>query len=125
MADKVDEKINEIQMHQETVISDANQPLQVIRERELEISGRVLAAKRQADEIVAEARKKAADVVSTAEMEGGAGAADRDAAIRAEADRKATELRSDAEAEVARIQTLIEARRDEAVRLVLDAVTAF
>jgi vacuolar-type H+-ATPase subunit H len=125
VADKVDEKINEIQMHQETVISDANQPLQVIRERELEISGRVLAAKRQADEIVAEARKKAADVVSTAEMEGGAGAADRDAAIRAEADRKATELRSDAEAEVARIQTLIEARRDEAVRLVLDAVTAF
>jgi vacuolar-type H+-ATPase subunit H len=121
----VDDKVvEEIKMHQETIATDANTPLHLIREKELEISGMVLAAKRQGDEIVAEARKKAAELVSTAEAEGGAGAADRDAAIRAAADEEATKLLSDAQAESARIKSQVETRRNDAVRLVLDAVTA-
>ena len=62
----------------------------MIREKELEISGQVLKAKREADGIVAEARKKAAELVSTAEEEGGAGAADRDAAIKAKGNEMGT-----------------------------------
>lgn len=121
MEDKI---VEEIRMHQETIATDANTPLHLIREKELEISGQVLAAKRQADEIVAEARRKAAEIVARAEAEGGAGAADRDAAIRAEAEKEAARLRSEAQTEAAALKAQIDSRRDEAARLVLDAVTA-
>ena len=121
----VDDKVvEEIRMHQETIATDANTPLHLIREKELEISGQVLAAKRQADEIITVARKKAAELVSTAEAEGGAGAAEKDAQIRAKAEADAAKLIAEAKAEAARIQAQVDTRRDDAVRLVLDAVTA-
>lgn len=120
----MDERVvEEIRMHQETIATDSNTPLHLIREKELEISGQVLAAKRKADEIVAEARKKAAELVSTAEAEGGAGAASRDAAIRATAEEEAARLRTEAQAEAGTLKAQIDSRRDDAVRLVLDAVT--
>ncbi len=103
---------------------DNNSPLHLIREKEIEISGRVLSAKREADEIVTSARKKAAEVVSTAESEGGAGAQDREKVIRDEAAREADGLRAAAQAEASKLKEQVEARRDEATRLVLDAVTA-
>jgi len=115
--------VEEIRLHQETIASDANTPLHLIREKELEISGQVLAAKREADEIIATSRKKAAELVNIAESEGGAGAASRDAEIRAKADAEANSLRTTAKAEADRIQAQVDARRDDAVRLVLDAVS--
>ena len=121
MEDKV---VEEIRMHQETVASDNNSPLHLIREKELEISGKVLAAKREADQIVTEARKKAAELVSAAEAEGGVGAADREAAIKAEAEREAGRLHSEARAEADKLQAQVDLRRDDAVRVVLDTVTA-
>jgi vacuolar-type H+-ATPase subunit H len=121
---QVDENVvEEIRLHQETIAVDNNTPLHLIREKELEISGRVLSAKREADEIVSSARKKAAEVVSTAEAEGGTGAADREKVIREEAAREATRLREDAHLEASRLGEQVEKRRDEAIRLVLDAVT--
>jgi vacuolar-type H+-ATPase subunit H len=121
----VDENVvEEIRLHQETISVDNNSPLHLIREKELEISGRVLSAKRSADEIVAKARKQAAEVVSTAEAEGGAGAASQEQAIRAEAQAEASRLREAARAEAGVIKKQVEARREEAMRLVLDAVTA-
>ena len=90
----MDEKVaEEIRMHKETIATDSNTPLHLIREKEIEISGRVLAAKRQADEIVTEARKKAAEVLAKAEAEGGAGAAESEAAILARAEEDAAQLR--------------------------------
>ncbi len=115
--------VEEIRLHQETIAVDNNSPLHLIREKELEISGRVLSAKREADEIVANARKKAAEVVSTAESEGGAGAAHREKEIREQAAAEASRLREAAHEEAAQLRTQVEARRDEATRLVLDAVT--
>jgi vacuolar-type H+-ATPase subunit H len=121
----VDEKlVDEIRMHQETIGSDANSPLHLIREKELEISGRVLAAKRQADQIVTEARKQAAEIVGKAEAEGGAGAADREVAIRAKAEAEAARLKAEAETEATELRARIDSHREEAVRLVLDAVTS-
>lgn len=121
----MDEKVvEEIRMHQETIASDANSPLHLIREKELEISGRVLTAKRQADEIVTEARKRAADLVAKAEEEGGVGAADKETAIRLEAEAEAERLRADAKAEAATLSARIDSHRDEAVRLVLGVVTS-
>jgi vacuolar-type H+-ATPase subunit H len=120
----VDENVvEEIRLHQETIAVDNNSPLHLIREKELEISGRVLSAKREADEIVATARKKAAEVVSTAEAEGGAGAAGREKVILEEANSEADRLREVAQAEARTLREQVEARREEATRLVLDAVT--
>jgi vacuolar-type H+-ATPase subunit H len=121
---QVDENVvEEIRLHQETIAVDNNSPLHLIREKELAISGRVLSAKREADEIVTSARKKAAEVVSTAEAEGGAGAAGREKVIREEAVREANSLREAAHAESSRLKEEVEARREQATRLVLDAVT--
>ena len=121
----MDEKvIEEIRMHKETIATDSNTPLHMIREKELEISGRVLAAKREADEIVAEARKKAADVVSNAEAEGRAVATVSETAILARAEEEAVRLRAAAKIEATELSKQIDARRADAVRLVLDAVTA-
>ena len=67
----MDEKtVENLQFHQDTVASDANSPLHLIREKEIEISGRMLAAKRQADEIVADARKQAVGLMGSAHDEG-------------------------------------------------------
>jgi vacuolar-type H+-ATPase subunit H len=120
----VDEKVvEEIQMHKETIATDSNTPLHLIREKELEISGRVLAAKREADAIVAEARKRGAELVAKAEAEGGSGAAERETVILAQADEDAAKLLADAKAEAESLSKQLEAHRDEATRLVVDAVT--
>jgi vacuolar-type H+-ATPase subunit H len=120
----VDDKVvEEIRMHKETIATDSNTPLHLIREKELEISGRVLVAKREADEIVAEARKTAAEAIAKAETEGRATAAVSESAILARADEEAVRTRANAKIEAAELSKLIDAHRAEAVRLVLDAVT--
>ncbi len=118
-----DKAAKEIQMHKETIATDSNTPLHLIREKEIEISGSVLAAKRQADEIVTAARKQAAEVVSKAEAEGGSGAAVREDEILADADKEAARLKAEAKTEAAGLAAQIDKHRAEAVRLVLDAVT--
>ena len=101
----MDEKVvEEIRMHKETIATDSNTPLHLIREKEIEISGRVLGAKREADEIVAEARKKAGEVLAKAEAEGGAGAAESEAIIFARADEDAAKLREDAKSSAAELK---------------------
>jgi vacuolar-type H+-ATPase subunit H len=121
----VDEKVvEEIRMHQETIANDGNSPLHLIREKELEISGRVLTAKRQADGLVGDARKKAAEIVGKAEQEGGSGAADREVAIREQSRKEAEALKTAAKSEAAELSARIDSRRKDAVRLVLDAVTS-
>lgn len=114
--------VEDIRLHQETIAADNNSPLHLIREKELEISGRVLSAKREADEIVATARKQAAEIVSTAEAEGGAGAANREKVIRDEAASEANRLREAAHVEAGTLKEQVGKRRDQATRLVLDAV---
>ncbi len=121
----MDEKVaEEIRMHKETIATDSNTPLHLIREKEIEISGRVLAAKREADEVVAEARKKAAEVLAKAEAEGGEGAAKSEAvdlrSRRGGRGRSCERTRSPTQLS---LPASIDAHRAEAVRLVLDAVT--
>jgi vacuolar-type H+-ATPase subunit H len=116
-------EVDAIKLHKETIANDSNSPLHLIREKELEISGRMLAAKRQSDEIVTEARKKAAELVSAAEAEGGMGAKDHAGSIISDADGKAAALRTEAKKEAAAIAELAKSRRDSAVALVVEAVT--
>jgi len=119
----VEDKVAEqIKMHEETIASDSNTPLHLIREKELEISGRVLSAKREADEIVAGARKQAAEIVHAAEAEGGSSAAVIEREIQEKADTEAASVRSVAEKDAAELKAQIDGRRPDAVRVVLDAV---
>jgi hypothetical protein len=97
-------------------------PLQLIHEKEAEFAELLLGAKRQADDMVADARTKAADVVRVAE-DGSARSGENEARILRDADAAATRLRGEADADAARIRTLADERREDAVRLVLDAVT--
>lgn len=119
MEDKVAE---EIQFHQETVETDQNSPLHLIREKEIEISGRVLRAKRESDEIVSDARKKAAEIISNAENEGSEGGQGRRAEIEAEAEAEAERVTAKAQAEVSELEAKVASQRDRAVELVLDTV---
>ena len=69
MDDKVAAEVEEIEFHQRHVANRRALTSPSHREKEMEISGRVLAAKRQADEIVAEARRDAATMLSAAHDE--------------------------------------------------------
>ncbi len=120
----LDENVTEeLAFHQETVASDTNTPLHLIREKEIEISGRVLAAKRQADEIVADARKQAASLLGSVQEEAAANAGAREAEVRAEVDRDIAQLHVQSEGEVAALAGSIEKRLPEAVAMVIGSVT--
>ena len=119
-----DRVVEDIKLHQETIASDSNSPLHQIREKELEISGRVLTAKRRADEIIAEARQKAAEIMAAAESEGGAGAEKGEQAIMEEAEGESARLRDAAAQEARALTEQVDARRAVAVRMVLDEVAS-
>ena len=117
-----DKSIDELEFHQETVTTDANSPLHLIREKEMEISGRVLAAKNEAEEVVTRARRKGVEVTQKAEEEGKALAAEQEKTVLAEVDREVGEIRSGAESEIEELSKMISDRTDRAVAFVVDAV---
>jgi vacuolar-type H+-ATPase subunit H len=121
---QLDQNITEeIEFHQQTVASDDHSPLHLIREKEMEISGRVLAAKREADEIVAEARKSAARLMSGAQDEAAEEAAKRDEQVQADLMSEVARVREEAEREAAALGDVIDTRRPAAVKYVVDSVT--
>lgn len=121
----MDEKVvEELQFHQETVTTEENSPLHLIREKEMEISGRVLAAKREADEIVAEARREAAKMIAAAGDEAVAKAAKMDKSVQAELEKESAKVRADAEKEADGLEKAISSRIPKAVDFVIDNVTA-
>jgi len=121
----VEEKVlEEIQFHQDTVSRDANSPLHLIREKEMEISGRVLAAKKEAEEIVAAARKKAVEVVQTAEEEGARLAKTHEKAVLADVEKEIEAVKAGAVGDIETIQKLVDERSGRAVAFVVDSVTS-
>jgi vacuolar-type H+-ATPase subunit H len=117
-----DKTVEELQFHQQTVESDQNTPLQLIREKEIEISGRVLRAKREADEIIAQARREAAEIIGAAEGEGTEAFEGRRKAIAAGAAAESDRAAAEAQAGVKELGVKIAGRREQAVDLVLEAV---
>lgn len=120
----MDEQVlGEIKFHQETVAKDANSPLHLIREKEMEIAGRVLAAKREAEEIVSAARRKAAETVSKAEDDAEGLAAKSEAKAREKAEADAASIRAASEDEVKALREAVSARKSEAVGYLVEVVT--
>lgn len=114
--------VQDLAFHNQTVQSDANSPLHLIREKEMEISGRVLSAKREADQIVADARHHAAAMMTAAEGEAAEQAQSRDSEVQAEVETQITSVKADAESEAATLQGTIDTRRRQAVDYVIEAV---
>ncbi|MDZ4178783.1 MAG: V-type ATPase subunit subunit G family protein [Coriobacteriia bacterium] len=120
----MDEKVlEEIQFHQDTVGRDANSPLHLIREKEMEISGRVMATRKQAEEIVAQARKKAVEVTRGAEAEGTSMASKREKVVLVEVEREIEQINAGAEKEIEALHQLIDERADKAATFVVETVT--
>jgi len=120
----VDEKVlEEFQFHKETVVADANSPLHLIREKEMEISGRILAAKKEAEEIVAAARRKAVDIVQKAEAEGERLSTEEEQRVEAQVEIDVAKVHEDAEREVEALRDVIGERKGEAVEYVVESVT--
>jgi len=120
----VDDKVlEEIQFHQDVINRDATSPLYQIREKEIEISGRVLAAKQKAEALVADARRKASETVTKARADGEAAAREHEAETLAKAEKQAAALRSGVGDEVAAIDAQVSGRLNAAVDSVVKAVT--
>lgn len=124
MDDKVTAELKEIQFHQQTVSSDEHSPLHLIREKEMEISGRVLSAKREADEIVAEARKDATRMIAAAHEEAAQESVGLEEKITADLERESAQLRRQAEEDAKALEASIGARRPEAVKYVIDLIVS-
>ena len=119
-----DEKaLKDIAVHEEVIGKDGDSPLLQIREKEIEISGRILAAKQQADDIVADARKEAADLVAKARDEGDKAAREEVARIVAASEQDAAALREGVGTDVAAIDKQIKERSAAAVETVVGTVT--
>jgi vacuolar-type H+-ATPase subunit H len=118
-----DKLLEELRVNQEVVEHDAASPLHRIREKEIEISGRVMSAKQQADEIVAEARKRAAKTLAKAEVEGERLAREREEKALAEAERDAAAIREQAVADAVALEASLASRCAAAAQAVVKAVT--
>lgn len=121
----MDEKVlEEIRFHQDVVNKDANSPLYQIREKEMEISGRVLAAKTQAEKIVTDARKAAVDILRNAEADADKGAKEHAEAAVAKAEAEASELRGKITVDADALEKELEQRHSEAVDAIVSIVTS-
>ena len=122
---RVDEKVlEEIRFHQDVVNKDANSPLYQIREKEMEIHGRVLAAKIQAENIVTEARQKAVELIATAERESDELAQQHADALLAKAAEGAAAVGVEVEDGIGGLKSRLATCHQEAVDFVVSAVTS-
>jgi len=121
----VDEKVlEEIRFHQDVVNKDASSPLYQIREKEMEISGRVLAAKGQAEKTVSDARRKAVEVVKNAEAKGDKAVKEYSEKAIAEAEKEAERLRAGIVDEAKTLEKQLMANRGDAVEYIVKIVTS-
>jgi vacuolar-type H+-ATPase subunit H len=119
------EEIADLEKKRQIIEGEDGSPITLIREREVEISGRVLSAKREADEIVGEARRRAADIVAAAQREAdeGIGVDEIERSIREQADAQLEGLKESTEREARELEHLVNQRRDGVVQMVVEAVT--
>jgi vacuolar-type H+-ATPase subunit H len=118
------ESLEHIKFYQDVIKKELpNSPLYLIREKELEISGRVLSVKKKAEQVVSDARKKAAETLAGGEAEGETAAREVEKVMIAEAEQEAAKILSNVDAEVAEVQAKAESRRAKAAKMVVEAVT--
>jgi len=118
------ESLEHIKFYQDVIKKELpNSPLYLIREKELEISGRVLSIRKKAEQVVADARKKAAETLAGGESEGESAAREVEQSMIAEAEQEAAKILANVDSEVAEVEAKAKQRRAKAVGVVVAAVT--
>lgn len=121
----MDEKVlEEIRFHQDAVTGDASSPLFQIREKEMEISGRVFAARNQADKMISDARQRAVEIVRGAQSDAERLAKEHGDKVLAEMEKSVEDVEANGVAEVAALRKELAARQGEAAEFVVKLVTA-
>lgn len=120
----MDDKIlQEIKFRQQIAGPEKNSPLYLIREKEMEISGRLLATRKHAEEMAAEARKRAVEVKRNAEIEGQRMAEEHGRLVLEEVEREVAAIEVKTTAEIEVLKERVAERMDDAVDFVVKALT--
>lgn len=118
-----DKRLDSIREAEDLIGTDSTTPLHLIREKELELSGRILGAREQAAETVSAARRQAAEIVSKAEKDSEVEAKAYEEQRNAQALAEAEDIRAQLASQVTSMQEHVAARRDAAVDAVVERVT--
>lgn len=120
----MDEKVlEEIRFHSDAVSRDANSPLFQIREKEMEISGRVFAARNQADKMISDARQRALEIVKNAQADAERLAKEHADTVLAEVETSIDDVKSKGVVEVAALEKELATRQSDAADFVVKLVT--
>lgn len=121
----MDEKVlEEIRFHQDAVTKDANSPLFQIREKEMEISGRVFAARNQADKMISDSRQRALEIVRTAHADAERLGKEHADKVLASVDGDIADVKAKGVIEVESLTQELAARQSDAASFVVKLVTA-
>jgi len=120
----MDEKVlEEIRFHQDAVTRDANSPLYQIREKEMEISGRVFAARNQADKMISDARQRALEIVRGAHGDAERLAKEHADKTLADVEGSIEEVKANGVVEVQALKEELAARQADAASFVVKLVS--
>ena len=121
----MDEKVlEEIRFHQEAASKDAASPLFQIREKEMEISGRVFAARNQADKMISDARQRALEIVRTAQADADRLAKEHADKVLAEVESSIEDVKKGGVVEVEELKQELAKRQSDAADFLVKIVTA-
>jgi len=122
----MDEKVlEEIRFNQDATSKDASSPLFQIREKEMEISGRVFAARNQADKMVSDARQRALEIVRTAQEDADRLAKEHADKVLAGVEGSIKKVEADGAAEVEGLKKELATRQSDAADYLVKLVTSF
>lgn len=122
----MDEKVlEEIRFIQDGASKDASSPLFQIREKEMEISGRLFAARNQADKMISDARQRAAEIIRTAHEDADRLAKEQADKMLAGLDATIAEVEADGAKEVESLKKELAKRQGDAVDYLVRLVTSF
>ncbi|MBN2840616.1 MAG: hypothetical protein JXP37_06660 [Coriobacteriia bacterium] len=121
----MDEKVlEEIRFHQDVTTKDASSPLFQIREKEMEISGRVFAARNQADKMISDARQRSLEIVRTAQADAERLAKEHAEQVLAGVDGSIAQVKAEGAEEVERLKQELAKRQSDAADFLVKIVTA-
>lgn len=122
----MDEKVlEEIRIHQDAAGRDANSPLFQIREKEMEISGRIFAARNQADKMIGDARQRSLEIVRNAQADAERLAKEQADKLYVQTEKSIEDVKSSGVADTAALEAELATRRDETAAFVVKLVTSF
>ena len=120
--EETEARLKEIKIHGEALSKDES-PLTQISRKELELKGDLLEAQKNAEGIIAEARRKAATIRAAADEIAVAEAKKFSAVEREKAQKEAEKIRSSVGEDMNQIKAVGEKSIDKAVKIILKEVT--